>query len=358
MVEVRSGLAHKVLAERELDALVLCDLANVRYLCGFSGSDGVLVVTADGQFFLTDSRYTTQAGTEVRAREVREYRVKVDGILELLTERQARRVGFEAETLPFATVQRLREQGPVSCDWVPLEKEIAPLRGLKGASEIEALRAAADLNAEAFEEVIPLIRPGVSEGEIALALEFALKRRGGEEKAFDFIVASGARGALPHGVASDKTIRAGELVTIDFGTRVAGYHSDETVTVAVGEVAPQLREIYDVVLAAHDQAIEQVRPGISLKALDEVARAHIASCGYGDFFGHGLGHGVGLQVHEYPTVSSRSEAVAETGMVFTVEPGIYLPEVGGVRIEDMVEVTDDGCRLLTRIPKTFRSLPA
>jgi Xaa-Pro aminopeptidase len=241
--------------------------------------------------------------------------------------------------------------------WVPIGEEVLSLRGAKGPSEIEALLEATRISAEAFEEILPLVRPGAVEKEIALALEFAMKRRGGEEKAFDFIVASGYRGALPHGIASDKVIATGELVTFDFGTRFAGNHSDETVTVAVGEVPSRLREIFDTVLHAHDLAIAQVRPGVALKDIDSVARRHIAGRGYGDYFGHGLGHGVGLEVHEYPTVSPRSEAVAEAGMVITIEPGIYIPELGGVRIEDMVQVTTDGCRPLTRIPKTFRTLP-
>jgi Xaa-Pro aminopeptidase len=195
------------------------------------------------------------------------------------------------------------------------------------------------------------------EREVALELEFAMKRLGGEEKAFDFIVASGARGAMPHGIASAKSIEAGDLVTLDFGTRYNGYHSDETVTVAVGEVKPELRKIFDTVLEAHDRAMAEIRPGVSLRDIDGTARHYIDSQGYGSYFGHGLGHGVGLEVHEYPTVSPRSEAVAEEGMVFTVEPGIYIPELGGVRIEDMVQVTADGCRQLTRIKKDFRTLP-
>jgi Xaa-Pro aminopeptidase len=194
------------------------------------------------------------------------------------------------------------------------------------------------------------------ERDISLALEYALKRRGGEEKAFDFIVASGPRGAMPHGVASERVIRDGELVTIDFGTRVRGYHSDETVTVAVGEVPRKLREIYTLVLDAHDRALKQVRPGVPLSELDGLARRHIGDGGYGDFFGHGLGHGVGLEIHESPTVSSRSEEIATEGMVITIEPGIYVPDLGGVRIEDMVLVTATGQRCLTRIPKDFRTL--
>jgi len=191
---------------------------------------------------------------------------------------------------------------------------------------------------------------------IALELEFALKKLGGETNAFDFIVASGARGALPHGVAGDKKIRAGELVTIDFGTRYKGYHSDETVTLAVGEVDGKLRQIFDIVLEAHDCAIAAVKPGMRACDLDAVARNDIAGKGYGDYFGHGLGHGVGLNVHEFPPLTSKNETCLRAGMVVTIEPGIYLPGVGGVRIEDTIVITETGCECLTSIPKQFLQL--
>lgn len=354
MLKDRIRQAERILESCGLDALVLFNLPSIRYLCGFTGTDGVLVVTRGATCFQTDSRYTTQARQQVLASEVREYRQKTEGVCDYLLQSGVRSVGFEAETLPYATVMKLQEKTADDIRWTPLEKELQPLRGTKGPEELASLEAAACLNAEAFAEILPEIRPGVSEKAVALALEFALKRRGGEEKAFDFIVASGVRGALPHGLASDKLIAAGELVTIDFGTRVNGYHSDETVTLAVGEVEPRLQEIFDIVLEAHDRAIATVRPGIPLQEVDAVAREFIASRGYGDYFGHGLGHGVGLEIHEYPIVSGRSEAVAAPGMVFTVEPGIYIPEFGGVRIEDTIVVTDEGCRNLTQLPKGLR----
>lgn len=356
MVEDRAPRARQLLEKCRLDAFVFLNPVSIRYLCGFTGTDGALVITGEQDCFQTDSRYTTQARQQVAADQIREYSVKIDGVLSFLREQGVRKVGFEAETLPFALARKLQEKG-ADLTWIPVGEEVLSLRGAKDPAEIDALLEAARISAEAFEEILPLVRPGAVEREIALALEFAMKRRGGEEKAFDFIVASGFRGALPHGVASEKRIAAGELVTFDFGTRYAGYHSDETVTVAVGEVSPRLREIFETVLRAHDLAIEQVRPGMALKDIDATARRHIDEGGYGKYFGHGLGHGVGLEVHEYPTVSPRSDAVAEEGMVITIEPGIYIPEVGGVRIEDMVEVTAEGCRLLTRIPKSFRTLP-
>lgn len=355
MVKDRASRVRDLLDRCELDAMIFLDLANIRYLCGFTGTDGVLLVTADRSWFLTDSRYTTQAHRQVAADEIREYRIKLDGLIGGLRELGAAKVGFEADFVPFATVQKLQSGAP-DIAWHPLGAELKPLRGTKDEEELATLAEATRLNAIAFAEILPQIRPGVTEREIALALEFALKRQGGENLAFDFIVASGSRGAMPHGVASDKLLAAGELVTIDFGVRYRGYHSDETVTVAIREVPSKLREIYSIVLEAHDRAIDAVRPGISLADIDAVARDYIAVQGYGDYFGHGLGHGVGLEVHEYPTVSARGEAVAEVGMVFTIEPGIYIPDLAGVRIEDMVTVTADGCRLLTRLPKGFQSL--
>lgn len=346
-----------LLAEHDLDALVFCARENLRYLCGFTGSDGVLLLTGDASQFLTDSRYTTQAREQVAASRVEEYRLQVEAVATALREVGVRRIGFET-SLAYGKVSDLRAKGEAKWEWVPLKEELETLRLAKTASELAAIEAAVELNALAFAEVEPLIRPGAVERELALALEFAMKRRGAEEKAFDFIVASGPRGALPHGVASDKRLVEGELVTIDFGCRVDGYHSDETVTVAVGAVDNGMRRVFDTVLSAHDLALAAVVPGVPLAELDRIAREHIAAAGYGAFFGHGLGHGVGLEVHEAPTVSMRSKAIVQEGMVFTVEPGVYLPGSGGVRIEDMVLATSTGARLLTRIPKQYRNLLA
>jgi len=356
MVNKRSVQVEALLKTCALDAFVFFHLPNIRFLSGFSGTDGVLITVGKETAFLTDSRYTTQAQRQVKADVIREYRQKIEGILGFLAEKKVVRIGFEADILPYATVSELRDKG-ATYEWIPVSKEVKALRSLKDDAEVELLDRAAALNAECFEEIVAEIRPGACERDIALALEFALKRRGAEEKAFDFIIASGTRGALPHGVASSKTITAGELVTVDFGCRVDGYHSDETVTLAVGEVSARQREIFDVVLEAHDRAMDRVRPGIALKDIDAAAREFIAERGFGDYFGHGTGHGLGLEIHEFPTVSPRAEEEAKEGMVFTIEPGIYIPEVGGVRIEDSILVTADGCRRLTRIPKGFRTLP-
>lgn len=351
----RRQRAMALLAEHHLDAIIFCARENLRYLCGFTGSDGVLLLTPGYALFLTDSRYTTQARMQVSADGVEEYRSQIDGVVSSLRSAGVRRIGFES-SLAYGKVNDLRTRGDTAWDWSPLGDELETLRLIKSDKELAVIAAATRLNAEAFAAVEPLIRPGAVERDLALALEYTLKCRGAEEKAFDFIVASGPRGALPHGVASDKRLEEGELVTIDFGCRVDGYHADETVTLAVGSCSDTLRRLFEIVLAAHDQALAAVAPGLPMVELDRIAREHIAAAGYGEFFGHGLGHGVGLEVHEAPTVSARSKAVVQKGMVFTIEPGIYIPEVGGVRIEDMVVATDDGVRVLTLIPKHYRNV--
>ncbi|MGK2944558.1 MAG: M24 family metallopeptidase [Desulfuromonadales bacterium] len=351
----RRQKAVELISALGLDALIFCQPENLHYLCGFSGSDGVLIVTPDQLVFLTDSRYTTQAHEEVAADRVAEYTIQAEGVIAQLSSLQVKRIGFEAG-LAYGIVKGFQKQGDPDWLWLQFKNELQSLRLHKAMEEVSAITAAADLNVAGFAEIAAMIKPGVREKDIALALEFALRKLGAEEKAFDIIVASGKRGALPHGVASDKLLAEGELVTIDFGCRLAGYHSDETVTLALGEVSDELRGMFDTVLKAHDRALAAVAPGVALADLDQLAREHIKANGFAGYFGHGLGHGVGLEVHEAPTVSPRSTAIAETGMVFTIEPGIYVPGVGGVRIEDMVLVTADGHQTLTKIPKTFRNI--
>ncbi len=347
----RQNASH-LLAKLELDALVFCKPENIRYLCGFTGSDGVLILFSDHLVFLTDSRYTSQSHEEVSADQICEYTIKLDGITDQLSAHNVKRIGFEAN-LAFGFVKDLQSKGNADWHWQHLKEELESLRLHKSADEIDLLAKAAELNALAFDDIIDMVKPGARESDVALALEFALRKRGAQEKAFDFIVASGPRGAMPHGVASKKLIGANELITIDFGCRWSGYHSDETITLAMGSVSDQLKTMFATVLEAHDRALQAIAPGVELAELDRIARDYIKSQGFGDYFGHGLGHGIGLEIHEAPTVSPRSKMTAEPGMVFTVEPGIYLPNVGGVRIEDTVLVTDVGYRILTKIPKGF-----
>ncbi|GAB7026247.1 Xaa-Pro peptidase family protein [Geotalea toluenoxydans] len=313
----------------------------------------MLILGQEDCWFLTDSRYTTQASAEISGCSVIEYRSQIEGISSLVKGIPARQIGFDAEHTTVALFNELSKALP-DVRLVPAGKEVEWLRAVKDADEINILAASAEIASNALLGMINRIKPGVTEHEIALALEFAMKNAGAEEKAFDFIVASGTRGALPHGKASDKIIAAGELVTIDFGAVYKGYFSDETVTFAVGRTDPRQEQIYSIVKDAHDLAMAAVKPGITFKALDALARDYITEAGFGSNFGHGLGHGVGLEVHESPTVSFRNDGVVEEGMVFTIEPGIYIPGWGGVRIEDTVAVTVDGCDVLTKVPKVLQ----
>ena len=356
MLDNRASSLRDLLVEHRLDALLLIRPANLLYFCGFTGTDGALIITANATTFLTDSRYTIQANAEVAADQQCEYAVQAEGIVATLEDCNAKKIGYEAEALTCAALERLRTRSGQRMEWIGLDRTMLALRGIKDSGEITALERAAHLAAAAFEEIVPLLRPGIAEREIALALEFAMRRHGGDEKSFDLIVASGERGALPHGTATNRLLRAGEFVTIDFGLRLQGYCSDETVTLSLGEIDAELERVYDTVYQAQQQALAAIRPGVPLREIDAVARNAIAEAGYGPFFGHGLGHGVGLEVHEYPTLSPRSVDTAQVGMVFTVEPGIYLPGKGGVRLEDMVVVTPEGCRKLTGIPKELRRL--
>jgi Xaa-Pro aminopeptidase len=346
----RLAAARAFLQRFGVDSILFTDLRDVRYLSGFTGSEGALLLGEDEVFLFIDSRYTTQAANEAGGCTIVEFRDKATAIASQVKEIGAGSIGFQGEHVSFSFHNDMLHVLP-GLPLVALGPEIAALRSVKDCDEIEILTKTAAIASESFGDVVSMIRPGISEKDLALRLELALRTRGADGKSFDFIVVSGERGALPHGRASEKMLSYGELVTVDFGAILDGYASDETVTIAVGRIDERQREIYQIVKDAHDIAIEAVRPGVALKHLDAVARDYISDKGFGDFFRHGLGHGVGLDVHEKPVVSYRSEGEVLEGMVFTIEPGIYLPGWGGVRIEDTVCVTSDGCLLLTKVSK-------
>jgi Xaa-Pro aminopeptidase len=350
MPEAWLTAAIKVMETQGADALLVLGLVNIRYLAGFSGSEGALFLTVDDRILICDSRYTLQAKEEAACCTVVEYASKLDGISTLSRERGCRRIAFDAERTSVSTLNALSNAMP-DVEFLPISDELDQLRAVKSSEEVKAIEFSAEVASAAFKKLLSFIRPGVSERTLALELEMMMKRGGADEKAFDFIVASGERGALPHGRPTERVLKSGEFVTVDFGACCNGYNSDETVTVAVGEPDGRLLEVYAVVKDAHDLALAAVRPGVECRALDNIARGHIASCGYGEFFRHGLGHGVGLEIHEMPTLSARSQQTLEQGMIITVEPGIYIPGLGGVRIEDMVLVTADGCRILSSVDK-------
>lgn len=330
-----------------VDAMWVSGPANVRALTGFSSpADGKVLVTAEGATLYTDARYTVQAREESRlppviARPPETYEHAASPVRDL-------RVGFEAEYLTVAGFEELRAHWDATL--VPTRGLVEALRLVKTPGEVQAIRDAQDLADRVFGEVRPMIRAGVRELDVALELELGL-RRAGAEVGFDVIVASGPRGAMPHGVASERVIGDGELVTVDFGARLRGYHSDMTRTVAAGTPGEEMRRVYNAVLEAEEAAVAAVRPGARAADLDALAREILERHGLGEAFAHSLGHGVGLNIHEGPGLRNGSEDVLEPGMVVTVEPGAYLPGVGGVRIEDLVLVTEGGSEVLSRTPK-------
>ena len=334
----------------EVDAFVTSSPANRRYLTGFVGTAGTVVVGREEAYLLVDFRYVEQAKRQAQGVSVVHYDDVHKSLAEVLANLKAKRVAFEAAHVTVAGKRRLEEKIP-DVTWVPAEDWVEELRAIKEPGEVEAIQRAVDLADRAFAYILDRLK-GRTEREIALDLEFFMRREGATKLAFDTIIASGPNGALPHASPSDRVISDGDLVTLDFGAVVDGYCSDMTRTVAVGKADERQKEIYQLVLEAQRVGLAAVRPGRTGKEVDAEAREVIQRAGHGDHFGHGLGHGVGLEIHERPPVLSKAgEAVLRPGMVTSVEPGVYIPGWGGVRIEDLVVVTDEGCRVLTRSPK-------
>jgi Xaa-Pro aminopeptidase len=354
--EERQRAARETMDLHHLDGILFTSLENIRYLCGFTGSDGAYLLTQKESLFLTDSRYWTQADEEVRESQIIHYKKKIDGITSLLLDLGLKRIGFESISLPFSLHRSLLEKLANESELVPLENEIKYLRAVKDSQELASIRKAIDLSSKAFQHILGMLKEGVVEREIALEMEWFMKRNGAEAIGFDIIVASGKRSALPHGRASLKRIEKGDLILIDYGSRAQGYHSDETCTVVCGNPSSEQKKVYHVVKEAHDKAIEKVRPGIPIHEVDAAARDYIRNCGYGNYFGHSTGHGIGLAVHEDPVVNSENKELVREGMVFTIEPGIYIPNWGGIRIEDMIRVTSNGAEVLTYLPTELKEV--
>ncbi|MEJ2667092.1 MAG: aminopeptidase P family protein [Deinococcales bacterium] len=339
------------LAGLSADALLVTGPANVRYLSGFtSPEDAVVLITPEAASLVTDGRYTAQAGEESRL-EVVIASSWEERVPEMAS---GHRLAIEGEYLSLQRYRRLSER--LGSEPLATEAFLAPFRLIKTAQEIADLREAARITDQAFEHVVPMIEPGVREIEVALELERHMRLAGSNGAGFHIIVASGIRSAMPHGVASTKTIEAGDLVTLDFGAVYNGYHADMTRAVAVGPIAPELRRLFDAVLEAQEAALDAVAPGRSGSDLDAVARDLLAGHDLAEAFSHSLGHGTGLEIHEGPRLSHRSDDVLAPGMIVTVEPGVYLPGFGGVRVEDLALVTESGHEVLSRSPKSFRQV--
>jgi len=341
--------------EHNLDALLISNRTNIRYFSGFAGSAGVLVLTETLRKNFVDFRYVEQASqTAPDFETVCSSGNPLDAAIEFLQQSGMGNIGFENEVMTVAEFSRLSRKIPAE-KWIPVQLD--GLRSVKTVVEIEKIAAAAAIADAAYAKLLPLIRPGVTEQALAAALEYEMRLLGSERTAFDTIVASGPRSALPHGRASAKVLAPGDFVVFDFGAVFDGYHSDITRTICVGKASPRHREVYDTVLSAQLAGLAAVRPGALCRDVDKSARDIITAAGFGANFGHGLGHCVGLEIHENPRLSMLAgEARLETGMVVTVEPGIYLPDWGGVRTEDLVVVTESGCRILSQTRKELLEL--
>ncbi|MEK4305149.1 M24 family metallopeptidase [Oceanobacillus sp. FSL K6-0251] len=343
------------LEENKADAIIIDSPYNRRYMTNFTGTAGTALITADKALFITDFRYTEQAAEQAAAFEIIEHKQgMIQEIANQIDKLGVKRLAFEKNYTTYSQFETYQNQ--FSQELIPVEGIVEALRMIKTPDELEIMKKAAKIADDAFAHIQSFIEPGVKEIDISNELEFFMRRQGATSSSFDTIVASGLRSALPHGVASDKQMAEGELVTLDFGALYEGYCSDITRTVAVGEISAALREIYDIVLEANLRGVKGTKAGMSGKEADALTRDYIKEKGYGDRFGHSTGHAVGMEVHESPGLSTRSEAILEPGMVVTVEPGIYVPGVGGCRIEDDIVITKDGNERLTFAPKELIQL--
>ena len=346
------------LATTRFDALLISHLPNIRYLCGFTGSAGLLLVEEAGSVFFTDVRYDTQAHAEVKAAKVVIARKAVlETVGEFLGRRRKRgrrwTLGIEAEHFTVAEKKRLAKMLSAGTALKDAPSIVERARMVKDDDELQRIRAAVLLGAKLFDRALEVMHPGVKEVQVAAEMELAARRGGAEEMSFPTIIASGARSALPHGRASGAPVAACAFVVCDFGVILSGYCSDQTRTVWVGKVEEDARQAYEAVREAQAAAVEAVRPGIAVGEVDAAARKVLRKAGLGRFFTHSTGHGVGLEIHEIPRVANGQSEILQPGMVITIEPGVYFPGKWGVRIEDMVAVTAGGCEVLTPTSKEF-----
>jgi Xaa-Pro aminopeptidase len=351
MIHQKLKAVRVLMTTLRVQSMLVTELEHVRYLTGFSGSCGLCLITPARQFFITDRRYKSQAPQEVHGFKIM---ISKQSLFPLLAERKliptGSRIGFESQNISVTDINRLKNLLPHR-RFIPATSILENVTAVKNEKEIELIRTAAHISDKVFKKLLTIVRPGVRECDIAAEISYWHRRYGAECDAFDPIVASGERGALPHARASEKKIRHGELVVLDFGCRYHGYNSDITRTLAVGNPSAEMKKVYQIVLDAQKKAIDAVRSGVPARAIDTIARKHIRQNGYGRYFFHSLGHGLGIHVHDPLRVSAISTAVLKTGNVVTIEPGIYLPDCGGVRIEDDIVVRENGCDILTTSSK-------
>ncbi len=356
MIDQRIKKATGLLRKNSLDAVIVTEINHVHYLSGFTGSNGIVVLAPSKAYFLTDFRYGVQARKEVKGCQIiTASRQLVTELPQLPVFAKGARVGIEGDFISLTMFDKIKELLP-EMTFKPVSGLIESLSVIKDSDEIGRIRKAVRIADRAFADTIRLLKPGVKEKDIALEIEYKMRKLGAENASFETIVASGQRSAMPHGRASERKLRKGDFVTLDFGCLYQGYASDITRTVVLGKATERQKKIYNTVLAAQKASCKAVKPGMACSRVDGVARDIIMKAGYGDNFGHGLGHGVGLLVHDRPILSPQSTDVLEPGMVITIEPGIYISNWGGVRIEDDVLVTLNGGQILSKSPKELMEL--
>ena len=349
---VRLDNTRQKMAEIDLPAVLVTHLPNIFYLSGFSGSSGYLLLTDREALLYTDFRYIEQATAEAPFFEIIPVKGAIDYVqlATFVSQHGFGKIGLEEAHLSLRAYRLLQKEIP-GIEFSPLNNFIEGVRAVKEEAEVKLIARAAQIADEAWQDLWPRLKPGISEREVSDELEFQMRKRGAEKPAFETIVASGERSALPHGVASSKIIETGELITVDFGAVFGGYHSDMTRTFLFGEPTARQSEIYTLVLTAQEMALKSIRVGQKCADVDAMVRQYFQQQGYGAYFGHGLGHGVGLEIHELPTLAPSGQEVLQEQMVFTVEPGLYMPGWGGVRIEDSVVLRPAGVQVLTKSDK-------
>ncbi|ASL66648.1 MULTISPECIES: M24 family metallopeptidase [Bacillus] len=355
-MNVRITNIQKQLHNYGIDGLLITKKENRQYATNFTGSAGVVLIAAHKAIFITDFRYVDQAKTEIKAAEIIMHKGNLEEeVANQVSKLKIQKLGIEDNNMTLQQFKKLQKY--IHTEMVPVCEIIEDIRLIKDTSEIETMKIAATIADEAFHHIVTFLKPGISETDVRDELEFFMRKKGATSSSFQIIVASGVRSSLPHGVASNKIIERGDIVTLDFGALYDGYCSDITRTVAIGEPSEEFQKIYNVVREALKRGTEAIKPGETAKSIDDITRNYITEHGYGQYFGHSTGHGLGLEIHEPLRLSQESKATLQEGMVVTVEPGIYIPNWGGCRIEDDIVITKDGYDVITKSNRELIIIP-
>ncbi|EJR96171.1 M24 family metallopeptidase [Bacillus cereus] len=355
-MNVRITNIQKQLHNYGIDGLLITKKENRQYATNFTGSAGVVLIAAHKAIFITDFRYVDQAKTEIKAAEIIMHKGNLEEeVANQVSKLKIQKLGIEDNNMTLQQFKKLQKY--IHTEMVPVCEIIEDIRLIKDTSEIETMKIAATIADEAFHHIVTFLKPEISETDVRDELEFFMRKKGATSSSFQIIVASGVRSSLPHGVASNKIIERGDIVTLDFGALYDGYCSDITRTVAIGEPSEKFQKIYNVVREALKRGTEAIKPGETAKSIDDITRNYITEHGYGQYFGHSTGHGLGLEIHEPLRLSQESKATLQEGMVVTVEPGIYIPNWGGCRIEDDIVITKDGYDVITKSNRELIIIP-